>query len=216
MHPAVRYAAPAIAALALTGCSKEGQIVADQGVGIQAVRTLCPAVGIPDYTGDITTFSSPDSRLASDIDIAATITNLRTTCDEQGEKVYANATFDVYASRTNTRGARTVELPYFSVVLRGGRSVVTKRVGTVSVTFADGQDRATAQGQAGAFINRADATLPDEIRNKITRRRKAGDADAALDPMADPEVRAAVQAATFEMLVGFQLTEDQLAYNATR
>ena len=58
MHPAVRYAAPAIAALALTGCSNEGQIVADQGVGIQAVRTLCPAVGIPDYTGDITTFRS--------------------------------------------------------------------------------------------------------------------------------------------------------------
>ena len=46
--------------------------------------------------------------------------------------------------------------------------------------------------------------------------RKAGDVDAALDPMADPQVRAAVQAATFEMLVGFQLTEEQLAYNATR
>jgi len=58
--------------------------------------------------------------------------------------------------------------------------------------------------------------LPDEVRDKITRRRKAGDVDAALDPMADPQVRAAVQAATFEMLVGFQLTEEQLAYNATR
>ena len=216
MHPALRYAAPAIAVLALTACSQKGEIVVDQGVGIQAVRTLCPAVGIPDYTGDITTFRSPESRLASDIDIEANITNLRTTCDEQGEKVYANATFDVYASRANTRGARTVELPYFSVVLRGGSSVVTKRVGTVSVTFADGQDRATAQAQAGAFINRADATLPDDIRSKITRKRKAGDVDAALDPMADPEVRAAVQAATFEMLVGFQLTEEQLAYNATR
>ena len=216
MHPAARFAAPAIAALALAACSDEGRIVADQGVGIQAVRTLCPAVGIPDYTGDITTFRDANSRLASDLDIEANITNLRTTCDEAGEKIYANATFDVYVSRADSRGARTVELPYFSVVLRGGSSVVTKRVGTVSVTFADGQDRATAQGQAGAFINRADATLPDEVRDKITRRRKAGDVDAALDPMADPQVRAAVQAATFEMLVGFQLTEEQLAYNATR
>ena len=208
---------PALAlGLALAGCAKEGDLVIDQGVGITAVRSTCPAIGIPDYTGDITTFRSPDSRLASDLDIEATITNLRTTCDEAGEKIYANATFDVYASRADTRGARTVELPYFSVVLRGGSSVVTKRVGTVSVTFADGQDRATAQGQAGAFINRADATLPDEVRDKITRRRKAGDVDAALDPMADPQVRAAVQAATFEMLVGFQLTEEQLAYNATR
>ena len=50
----------------------------------------------------------------------------------------------------------------------------------------------------------------------ITRERKPGDADAALDPMADPEVRAAVQRASFELLVGFQLTQDQLRYNATR
>lgn len=187
-----------------------------EGVGVQSVRSLCPAVGIPDYTGDITTFRSPGSRLASDLDIEANITNLRTTCDEAGSRIYANATFDVYASRTDTRGPRTVELPYFSVVLRGGSSVVTKRVGSVRVTFADGQDRAVGQAQAGAFINRADATLPEEVRDRITRRRKAGDPDAALDPLADPEVRAAVQAASFELLVGFQLSEDQLAYNATR
>ncbi len=208
---------PALAAgLALAGCSTEGDLVLNQGVGISAVRSTCPAVGIPDYTGDITTFSSPTSRLARDMDVEATMTNLRTTCDEQGERIYANATFDVYATRSDTRGARTVELPYFSVVLRGGSSVVTKKVGTVRIAFADGQDRAVGQGQAGAFINRADATLPADVRERITRERKAGDEDAALDPLADPEVRAAVQAASFELLVGFQLSDEQLAYNATR
>lgn len=216
MHPAARFLAPAAAAIALTACSTEGRLVVDESVGVRAIRTLCPAVGIPDYTGDITTFTSPNSKLARDIDVEATITNLRTTCDEAGERIYTNATFDVYASRTNTSGARTVELPYFSVVLRGGSSVVTKRVGTVRVSFADGQDRAVGRGEAGAFINRADATLPEDVRERITRKREAGDADAALDPLADPEVRAAVQAATFEVLVGFQLSEAQLAYNATR
>ena len=48
------------------------------------------------------------------------------------------------------------------------------------------------------------------------RKREPGDPDAALDPLADPAVRAAVQRATFELLVGFQLTEAQLRYNATR
>ena len=160
MHAAVRLIAPAAAVLALSACAKPGDLVVNQGVGVTAVRSLCPAVGIPDYTGDITTFSSPTSRLARDMDVEATMTNLRTTCDEQGERIYANATFDVYATRSDTRGARTVELPYFSVVLRGGSSVVTKKVGTVRIAFADGQDRAVGQGQAGAFINRADATLP--------------------------------------------------------
>ncbi|MBY8337445.1 hypothetical protein KYN89_10310 [Alteriqipengyuania sp. NZ-12B] len=216
MHAAVRLIAPAVAVLALSACAKTGDLVVNQGVGVTAVRSLCPAVGIPDYTGDITTFSSPTSRLARDMDVEATMTNLRTTCDEQGERIYANATFDVYATRQDTRGARTVELPYFSVVLRGGSSVVTKKVGTVRIAFADGQDRAVGQGQAGAFINRADATLPADVRERITRERKAGDEDAALDPLADPEVRAAVQAASFELLVGFQLSDEQLAYNATR
>ena len=60
------------------------------------------------------------------------------------------------------------------------------------------------------------ATVPQEIRDKLTRRRKAGDEDAALDPLAQPEVRSAVLSATFEALVGFQLTDEQLRYNATR
>ncbi|WP_324828236.1 hypothetical protein [Qipengyuania zhejiangensis] len=202
--------------LALAGCSREGELVIDQGVGITAVRTACPAVGIPDYTGDITTFRAPGSTTLADLDVTAAITNLRSTCDDGAERVYTQATFDVVARRADTRGARTVTLPYFSTVLRGGSQVVTKRIGQVTLQFADGQERAQASGTAGAYVNRADATLPADIREQITRRRKAGDPDAALDPLADPAVRAAVQRATFEVLVGFQLTEAQLRYNATR
>jgi hypothetical protein len=50
----------------------------------------------------------------------------------------------------------------------------------------------------------------------ITRPRKAGDSDAALDPLARPEVREAIQRSSFELLVGFNLTTDQLRYNITR
>jgi hypothetical protein len=93
---------------------------------------------------------------------------------------------------------------------------VTKRVGEVTLNFADGQERAQASGTAGSYVDRSAATLPEDIRERITRRRRAGDEDAALDPLAAPEVRAAIQRTRFEMLVGFQLTEQQLAYNATR
>ena len=203
--------------LALAGCSREGELVINEGVGIQAVRSTCPAVGIPDYTGDITTFRAPGSTTQADLDVTAAITNLRSTCDETaGERVYSQASFDVVARRADTRGARTVTLPYFSTVLRGGSQVVTKRVGQVTLQFADGAERAQASAVAGAYVDRASATLPADVREQITRKRKAGDPDAALDPLADPAVRAAVQRATFELLVGFQLTEDQLRYNATR
>ncbi|RNJ62114.1 MAG: hypothetical protein EDM03_11565 [Porphyrobacter sp. IPPAS B-1204] len=207
----------ALAAVAMLGaCSQEGELVIDQGVGIASVMTLCPAVGIPDYTGDVTTFRTAGDTTTGSLDVSAAMTNLRATCNDSGEKVYSEATFTVNARRTDTRGARTVELPYFVTVLRGGSAVVSKRIGTVTIAFADGQDRATGSAKAGSFVNRADAALPEDIRQKITKRRRAGDAEAALDPLADPEVKAAIARTRFEMLVGFQLTEAQLAYNVTR
>ena len=201
---------------ALAGCRSTGDIVVDEGVGITAVRTACPAVGIPDYTGDVTLFRTPGATDADSIDLTAAMTNLRTQCNEAGAKVYSTSTFDVLARRTDVRGARTVQVPYFVTALRGRSAVVSKRVGSVTLTFADGQERAQARGQASAYVDKAEATLPEEIRREITRKRKAGDTDAATDPLSRPEIRAAVNRATFEVLVGFQLDQTQLNYNATR
>ena len=203
-------------AAALAGCRSSGDIIIDEGVGIQAFRSACPAVGIPDYTGDMTLFRSAGDTTANNIDVVATMTNVRSQCNDSGEKVYTNVTFDVLARRTDVRGARQVNVPFFVTVLRGGRAVVTKRVGQVTLNFADGQERAQASGQGGSFIDKAEASLPPEIRDRITRRRRAGEEDAAIDPLSQPEVKAAVARATFEVLVGFQLSQDQLNYNATR
>lgn len=209
------FTAIALAA-ALAGCRSKGDIVVDEGVGITAVRSRCPAVGIPDYTGDVTLFRSADNRSAANIDVVAAMTNVRSQCQEGADRVFARATFDVYARRTDTAGARQVTVPYFVTVLRGGSAVVTKRIGNVTLNFADGQERAQASGEGSAYIDRAEATLPEDVRERIMRKRKAGDSDAAIDPLAEPDVRAAIARATFEVLVGFQLDQNQLAYNATR
>ena len=153
----LRLAAILMTGAAMAGCSHKGDLVLQEGVGVTAIRTVCPAVGVPDYTGDITTFRVPGDTSAANMDVTAAITNLRSTCDDAtgGARVYSNATFDVLARRTDVRGARTVTLPYYSVVLRGGSSVVTKRVGQVTLSFADGQERAQARAQAGAYVDRA-------------------------------------------------------------
>ena len=205
-----------LGAVALAGCNTAGDLVVEEGVGITALRTVCPAVGIPDYTGDVTLFSPAGAVTADALDVTATLTNVTTTCDDSSERVYAQANFEVLGQRRDTRGARTVELPYFATVVRGGSAVVAKRIGTVTLHFPDGQARAVATGSGGAFIDRAEATLPDDIRDRITRKRKPGEIEAAVDPLTEPEVRAAISRATFELLVGFQLTQDQLAYNVTR
>lgn len=208
--------AAVLAAGVLAGCARTGDIVVEQGVGITALRSVCPAVGVPDYTGNVTLFTPADSRTVDALDVTAAITNVRSQCNDSGDQVYSSATFDVLAQRRDTRGERTVELPYFATVVRGGNAVVSKQIGTVSITFPDGQDRAYAPGAAAAYIDRAAATLPGEIRERITRRRRSGERDAAIDPLNEPEVRAALAQASFELLIGFQLNDDQLAYNATR
>lgn len=205
-----------IVAAALAGCSREGELDIGAGVGVNVTRSGCPAVAVPDGTGDITLFNPANSQDASAIDVVASITNIRPTCNEAGEKIYSQASFDVLARRSDVQGSRTVTLPYFTTVVQGSSAVVAKRVGQVTLQFADGQQRASASAQAASYIDKASASLPAEIVQKITKKRKPGDPDAALDPMADPEVRAAVVRSSFEMLVGFQLTEDQLRYNVTR
>jgi hypothetical protein len=207
--------AVALAAL-LAGCKSTGDIVVDEGVGISAVRSQCPSVGIPQNTGDVTTFRVPGNTTADNIDVVAAMTNVRSQCNDSGDKVFTNVSFDVQARRTDARGARTVTLPFYVVVLRGGRAVISKRVGQVNLAFADGQDRVTARASGGAYVDKAEATLPQDIRDRITRKRRAGQEDAAIDPLAQPDVKAAIARATFDVLVGFQLTQDQLTYNATR
>ncbi|NNM77257.1 hypothetical protein HJG53_10110 [Sphingomonas sp. ID1715] len=201
--------------MALGACaSREGEL--DPTGGIRAARSACPAVGVPASTGDITLFDPPQSRDARAIDVTAVITNLRTTCDETGAEVVATTSFDVQARRRDTAAPREVVLPYFVTVVRGGNVVVAKRISRVAISFAAGQDRATATAQGSSVIARSAATLPEDVRKQITRKRKAGEEDAAIDPMSEPAVRAAVARASFELLVGFQLTPDQLQYNATR
>lgn len=203
-----------LAACALAGCAHTGEV--DETGGISTVRSPCPQVAIPAQTGDVTLFDPPASRDASAVDVQATITNLRSTCNDSGEQVQTAVTFDVLASRARADAARDVTLPFFLTVVRGGTEVVAKRVGHVAIHFDAGKTRAQTAGQASSAIARAAATLPQEVRAKLTEKRKAGDTDAATDPLTRPEVRQAVLSASFEALVGFQLTDTQLKYNATR
>jgi len=210
----VKFRLTALALMLLaTACSREGDITA---MGIYVTRSACPQVGIPAATGDITLFNPANQTDAASIDVTATITNIRSTCDETGANVVSTATFDVVATRRDAAQARSVVLPYFTVAMQAGTQVVAKRVGNVGLNFAAGSQRAQTTGQATIQVSRSVATLPEDVRRELTRQRKPGDADAAIDPLSDPKIRDAVARATFEHLVGFQLTPEQLRYNATR
>ena len=198
---------------ALSGCNREGSV---EDGGIYVTRSTCPQVGIPAGTGDITLFSPPGRTDAAAIDVVATITNLRANCTEDATHVISTATFDVVATRRDAGEARQVTLPYYHVIAQGGSDVVAKKIGYVGLNFAAGSIRAQTNAQATGRVARGAVALPEDVRRELTRERRPGDPDAAIDPLTDPTIRDAVAKATFEQLIGFQLTQEQLRYNATR
>lgn len=223
--------------VALAGCARHSHELDESG-GVIIKRSSCPAVAVPDGTGDVTLFNPAGTHDARAIDVVATITNLGTQCSDDTSQndgivshhgrrgqadgpqrtgdITSTVTFAVEARRTDASAPRDVVLPYFSTVVQGGKIVISKRISTVRVHFDAGQLRATATGTAGASIDRAAATLPLELITKVNKKRRSGTDDAAIDPLADPAVREQISRATFELLIGFQLTSDQLQYNATR
>lgn len=204
---------PLLLVALLPACSTRGNLV--EG-GVLTFRSACPQVAIPAGTGDITLFNPAGRTDAASLDVSAAITNLRGACNQTDQEVISTATFDVVATRRLAGPARQVVLPYFDVVVQAGDQIVAKRVGGVALDFADGQVQARTRAQAIARVHRGAAELPPEVERVLKRERRPGDADAAVDPLADPAIREAVARATFEHLVGFQLTEEQLRYNVTR
>ena len=204
----------ALLALTLLGaCRSRGDIM--EG-GVYSVRSTCPIAGVPAGTGDITLFNPADSTDSRAIDVTAAISDVRTTCQDAGDDVVSTLTFTIVGLRRDPAAARQVVLPYFNVALQGGGRIVAKSVGQSVLNFPAGGIHSWTRVQAVIRVNRGAATLPENVRQILSRPRKAGEAEAAVDPMSDPGVRAAVATATFEHMVGFQLTQAQLRYNATR
>jgi len=213
----VKLRTAALAAILMLGaCRHAGDLTSENGGGIYAVRSSCPILGVPAGTGDITLFNPTDSRDSRAIDVSATITDVRGYCADSGNDVVSTATFDVVALRRERGPARQVILPYFDTALQGGTRVAAKKIGQVVLNFPAGGLHASAQVQAIVRVNRSVATLPANVAKYLSRPRKAGEADAAVDPLTDPAIRTAVADATFEHLIGFEMSPEQLKYNATR
>lgn len=193
-----------VSVLALNACNRNPLLVK---------RSPCPAVAIPTYAGSVTRFDPAQSRNADAIDFTAQISDVTAACNDSGEYLTSELAFTVTAQRRKPGPARDVYLPLFVGLAQGGNVLVSKQMTGVTLSFPEGGLRAEGRGGARADVHRSAVTLPAEVQQRITRERKPDEADALVDPLSDPQVRAAVRAASFEVLVGFQLDDASLAYN---
>ena len=200
-----------LSGVALAACSKQ-----DNPLKIK--RSVCPAVGVLQNAGELTYFSPETSRDQSAIDVTAEITNVRAGCSDvkNSATISSTVSFDIVAQRRSTSGARDVPMPYFAASIRGGDKLIGKQIGQIMLHFDDGQARAQGSASAKIVVARAETALPDAVNAKLNKKRKASDFDAGVDPMTEPTVKAAVLNASFELLIGFQLTNAGVYYNITK
>lgn len=179
-------------------------------------RSSCPAVAIPTYAGQYTRFNPAQSRDADAIEFVAQISDVQSHCVEGSDTLMTDVTFTVSAQRRHAGPAQQVYLPVFVALAQGGNVLVSKQITGVQLEFSEGQLRAEQRGGARAEVHRSAVALPADVQARISRVRKPDEPDALIDPLADPQVRAAVRAASFEVLVGFQLDDPSLAYNIAK
>ncbi|MGQ5701738.1 hypothetical protein ACUJ46_06790 [Sandaracinobacteroides sp. A072] len=194
----------ALSALGLSACNQNP---------LRVKRSPCPAVAVPLHAGQLTRFDPAQSRNADAIDLTAQLVDVRGACIEGSDYLITDVSFTVAAQRRDAGPRREVYLPVFVALAQGGNVLVSKQQSGVMLVFEEGATRAEARGGGRAEVHRSAVTLPAEIQERISRERRPDEPDALIDPLSNPQVRAAVRAATFEVLVGFQLDDASLAYN---
>ena len=149
------------------------------------------------------------------IDVTATITDVRATCQDRATTwSRPRPSRRRPAPRCRPRAAGRAAL--FRRRAAGRQPVVAKRVGQVVLNSRPATSTRWTRVQATVRVNRAAATLPANVRGNPDPSAQGRRAEAAVDPLADPGGPRRGASATFEHLVGFQMTQDQLKYNATR
>lgn len=167
-------------------------------------RTSCPAVAVVKYANSYTQFAPGANYRANGLELSAQLSDVQVACRESktGDAV-STVSFEVSAGRASATGGSQVTVPYFIAVIEDGTTILSKQVYSAPLQFADGSLHSQVRQSVSAttpFV-----PLPPEPDRKKKREQFQEFAEDSRP-----------KAAKYEILVGFQLTEEQAAYNVQR
>jgi hypothetical protein len=191
-----RLAVISLAVLALGGCASTNPLL--------VTRTSCPAVAIVKYANALTSFRAGAGMDQSDVDFTAQISNVSVNCrNGQGDTAaQTDVSFDIGVQRGNADAASQAMLPYFVSVIQDGTTILSKTTYLAQIDFASKSGRTSSRQTFKAST--PGVPLPP------VQKKKRGDSDVLLDP------DSASKAAKYEILIGFQLTDDQALFNISK
>ncbi len=192
----MRFAMISAATLALMGCASSNPLL--------VTRTSCPAVALVKYANTLTSFQSSASTDQSDVLYTAQISNVSVNCGNgKGDAAaQTDVSFDIGIMRGNTDASSQASLPYFVTVIQDGTTILSKTTYAAQVDFTAKSGRAASRQSFN--VSTPGVPLPP------TAKKKRGDSDLLLDS------ENASKAAKYEILIGFQLTDDQALFNISK
>jgi hypothetical protein len=165
---------------------------------LEVRRTSCPALSVPKHTGSLTRFSQAGRFDTQDVRLVATIVQLSDTCIENANGVNTAVSFTISAVRPTKGAADSVQLPYFITVVKDGETLIAKQVYGTSLEFADGATSGSVRQVV--TVKTPEVPLPPKPKK-----------NNEIDEFAPPP-----KPAVYEILVGFQLTNDDVVYNISK
>ncbi len=184
------------AAALVSGCKSNNPLL--------ITRTSCPAVAVVKYANNYTRFAPGANYSAAGLELSAQLGNVQVACtDSKGGAPVSTVSFDLSATRASATAAGQADIPYFVTIVENGTTILSKQVYAAPMQFAEGASRAMVRQSFSAttpFV-----PLPPELSAKEKRKQFQQFAEDSRP-----------KAAQFEILIGFQLTEAQAAYNVQR
>jgi hypothetical protein len=190
-----RSVLPLFAMLALAGCGS--------GNPLEVTRTSCPAVAVVKYANNYTQFAPGSNFAASGIQLSAQLGDIAVSCKESsGNTSVSNISFEVSAARASATAAGSANVPYFVTIVQDGTTILSKQVYGANLQFGEGALRTTVRQSFAA-------STPYVPLPPVPERKKKNQFDEFAEDSRP-------KAAKYEILLGFQLTEEQATYNVQR
>jgi hypothetical protein len=184
------------AMLALSACASQNPLL--------VTRTSCPAVAVIKYANTITGFRQGGGQDQSDVDFTGQISNVSVNCrNGKGDSAAQSVvSFDIGGQRGSVNGAASQSIPYFVTVVQDGTTIISKTSYLAVLQYNDKNGRSVARESFVA--NTPGVPLPAAPKKKRTEAEFLDEAESAQ------------KAAKYEILIGFQLTDEQALFNITK
>jgi hypothetical protein len=191
----IRLILPVFASLALAGCGS--------GNPLEVTRTSCPAVAVVKYANSYTQFAPGSNFSSRGIEMTAQMGDVSISCKESAGKIsVSNISFEMSAARASATTASDVNVPYFVTIIQDGTTILSKQVYGAPLKFTEGALRTEVRQAFSASTPYVPLPAAPDRKKKKQFEEFAEDSRP--------------KSAKYEIMLGFQLTDEQATYNVQR